>query len=267
MSRMKASAKPATNQETLPFRVRQCEEINSQIVHDSIHRRPGWTQSFLLELDGLAVGFGSIAVDGPWKDKPTLFEFYVQPACRTRAFDLFEVFLIASGARFFETQSNDVLQTAMVHTYGLNLTCEKIVFRDELQTSLAGGGAILRGVTDESEVRACMERRQGGGEWVLELGGADVGRGGILFHYNRPYGDIYMEVNESFRRHGFGAYLVQELKRVCRELGAIPCARCNPSNSASRRTLSRAGFVPFALILTGSFAALNEVGSIARRDS
>jgi hypothetical protein len=30
------------------------------------------------------------------------------------------------------------------------------------------------------------------------------------------------------------------------ELGAIPTARCNPDNAASRRTLQRAGFAPCA---------------------
>jgi len=79
-------------------------------------------------------------------------------------------------------------------------------------------------------------------------------KGGILFHYNRPYGDIYMDVAEAFRGRGLGAYLVQELKRECYALGAVPCARCNPTNVASRRTLQRAGFVPFAHILNGAVA-------------
>jgi hypothetical protein len=35
----------------------------------------------------------------------------------TGGFDLFEAFLAASGARFFETKSNDALLTALVHTY------------------------------------------------------------------------------------------------------------------------------------------------------
>src|SRR6185503_8186047 len=111
---------------------------------------------------------------------------------------------------------------------------------------------ILRQVTAEEEIRNCLEHRQGGGEWLLELDGTVAAKGGILFHYNRPYGDIYMEVTESFRRRGLGSYLVQELKRECYELGAIPCARCNPTNIASRQTLQRAGFVPFAHILIGS---------------
>ncbi len=60
-----------------------------------------------------------------------------------------------------------------------------------------------------------------------------------------------MEVSEPYRRRGLGCFLVQELKRICYELGSIPCARCNPDNIASRRTLQKAGFVPCAHILRG----------------
>jgi GNAT superfamily N-acetyltransferase len=76
--------------------------------------------------------------------------------------------------------------------------------------------------------------------------------GDILFHYNRPYGDIYMKVAEPFRRRGVGTYLVQELKRVCYQGGSVPAARCNPTNIASRQTLQRAGFVPCGHIVKGT---------------
>jgi GNAT superfamily N-acetyltransferase len=62
-----------------------------------------------------------------------------------------------------------------------------------------------------------------------------------------------MESNENYRQCGLGQYLVQELKRECYEMGAVPAARCDPKNVASFRTLQRAGFVPFAHILVGSF--------------
>jgi GNAT superfamily N-acetyltransferase len=228
--------------------------MNCQIVHDSIHRRQGWTLSYLLEFNGIAAGFGSVAISGPWKDKPTAFEFYILPEYRTRAFDFFEAFLASSGARFFEVQSNDLLCTAMALTYGRDISTEKVVFQDQLTTVYTVNGAVLRPVTSEEEIRLCLEARQGGGEWLLEVEGTVAAKGGILFHYNRPYGDIYMEVNESLRRRGLGSYLVQELKRECYKLGAIPCARCSPENVASRKTLQRAGFVPVAHILIGSVA-------------
>src|SRR6266404_638107 len=251
---MQSQARLSSSQEILSLRARFREEMNSQIVHDSIHRREGWTLSYLLEAGGVAIGFGSVAIGGPWKDKPTVFEFYVLPEHRSRGFDLFEGFLAASGARFFEVQTNDVLPTVMVLTYGRDIGTEKIVFHDKLTTAYPANGAILRRETSEEEIRTCLERRQGGGEWLLEVNGAVAAKGGILFHYNRPYGDIYMEVMEPFRRRGLGSYLVQALKRACYQLGAIPAARCNPTNVASRRTLQRAGFVPFAHILDGSIA-------------
>ena len=116
---------------------------------------------------------------------------------------------------------------------------------------LPANGATLRHVTSEAETQAHIEQRQGGPEWMLEVDGNAAGQGGILFHYNRPYGDLYMEVAEPFRRRGLGAWLVQELKRMAYELGAIPGARCNPANIASRQTLQKAGFTPFAHMLTG----------------
>jgi hypothetical protein len=87
---MTFTAKPASNEETLPLRMRYREEMNCQIVHDSIHRRAGWTKSWLLLDGGRVAGLGSIAIAGPWREKPTLLEFYVLPAHRTRAFGLFE---------------------------------------------------------------------------------------------------------------------------------------------------------------------------------
>jgi GNAT superfamily N-acetyltransferase len=247
----RARAHLAAPEEIGPLRTLYCAELNCQVVHHSLHRREGWTVSYLLELDGPA-GFGSIAVGGPWKDKPTIFEFFVRPEHRGEAFALFEAFLELSAAQFFEVQSSDLLLAAMLHTYGRDVASESIVFADRLTTSLAMPGATLRRLTADEEIRTAIERRQGGGEWELELEGQPAGKGGILFHYNRPYGDIYMEVDEPFRRRGLGAFLVQELKQVCHALGAIPAARCNTTNVASRRTLQRAGFVPYAHLLTAT---------------
>ena len=100
--RMPAQARLTTAIEVLPFREHQREEMDCQIVHDSIHRRLGWTQIYRLELSGIAVGFGSVAIAGPWKDKPTAFEFYIDPSHRARSFDLFEAFLAEVGAQFME---------------------------------------------------------------------------------------------------------------------------------------------------------------------
>ena len=211
---MRATATPTSPSAVLPLRVRYRREMNCQIVHDSIHRRAGWTSTYALYLDDTSAGFGSVAIGGPWTGKPTILEFYVLPAHRGRAFHLFEVLLDASGARLMEIQSNNALLAVMLHTYARDVWSEKIVFHDGVTTALAPHGAILQQVTPDEETHAAIAQRQGGSEWRLQLSGEAVATGGILFHYNEPYGDIYMEVAEPFRRRGFGAYLVQELKRV-----------------------------------------------------
>jgi GNAT superfamily N-acetyltransferase len=225
--------------EILPWRELYRQEMNCQIIHDSLHARDGWTQPYLIELAGEAAGYGSIVVGGPWAGTRTLFEFFVLEQQRSRFFEAFEALRSASGADAIETQTNDVMLTAILHTWAHDVASEKIIFEDKLATAYRVPGAVLR-------------KREPEGDWMLlEVGGELAARGGILYHYNRPYGDIWMEVAEAFRGRGFGTYLVQELKRICYEGGSVPCARCNTSNVASRKTPQKAGFVPRAHILVG----------------
>jgi GNAT superfamily N-acetyltransferase len=205
-------------------------EMNCQILHDSIHRRPGWGLEYLLQNHDKPFGYGSVAIAGPWKDQPTVYEFYVTRDYRTRIFEAFETFIAGCESAAIETQSNDPILTPLLYTYARNVYSESILFEDTVTTHLNPAGAEFRRVNeDEAEV-------------LFE--GEPAGKGGILWHYNRPYGDLWMEIAEPFRRKGLGSYLVQELKAQCRARGGIPAARCNTRNAASRRTLQKAGFTP-----------------------
>ena len=228
-------------------------EMNCQVVHDSIHRRAGWTREFGILDGGRMVAYASVAVGGPWSDKPTFYEFYATPARRSRAYALFDAFLSAARPPAFEVQSSDVITTTLALTFARDVTTDRVIFRDGSTTTQQVPGATLQCVTTSADIQSAIAARQGGGEWLLELDGTVIGRGGILFHYNVPYGDVHMHIDESFRRRGYGSYLVQELKRLCYELGAIPAARCNPANTASIWTLQRAGMLPSGLILAGAF--------------
>ncbi len=228
------------------------QEMSCQIIHDSIHSRPGWTEEYLLIEGGANVGYGSVAVGGPWKGKPTVYEYYVLPQYRSRIFDLFIALLASSGATMIETQSNDPLLTVMLHTFAQNVTSESILFHDRLTTSHSPPGAIFRRASPEDAAQIVQQQLDSEAKWLVAVEDTIVAAGDILFHYNRPYGDIYMKVAEPFRRRGFGSYLVQELKRVCYKGGSVPAARCNPKNIASRKTLQKAGFVPCGHILTGT---------------
>lgn len=244
-----ASVAEASLDEIRPLRERYRAEMNCQIVHDSIHERSGWTREYQLISSGRSIGYGSVAVAGPWADNPTLYEFYLLPELRLRAFDCFRRLLEDVRPRRMEVQSNDVLSTVMLHAFASAVVSESILFEDQGPTCLNPLGALFR----HPNAAEAADGSVGDREWrgVVELEGRVVATGGVLFHYNPPYGDIYMEVAEPFRRRGYGAFLVQELKRVCYERARVPAARCNPSNVASQRTLQKAGFVPCGHILTG----------------
>ncbi len=249
---MELSAKAANVQDILPWRDMYRLEMGCQIIHDSLHSRKGWTEPYLLIAGGVAVGYGSIAVGGPWKGKPTVFEWYVVPQYRSQMFDLFSVLLAASGATAIETQSNDTLLTVMLHTFAQSVKSESILFHDKLTTTHSPPGAIARRATVDDAAQLISLELDSEAQWVVEVERKIAAAGGVLFHYNRPYGDIYMKVVEPFRRRGLGSYLVQELKRVCYEQGNVPAARCNPTNIASCKTLQKAGFVPCGHILSCS---------------
>lgn len=225
-------------------------EMGCQVIHDSIHEREGWSREFLLRLGSTTIGYGSVAVGGPWTETPSVYEVYLAPQHRTRAFDAFAALLEGSGARRIEVQSNDVLSTAMLHTFAGEVTSEAILFRDQVTTAYAPPGATFRQASATDFPDAPEHRLRWHG--AVDVGGETAATGGILFHYNPPYGDIFMDVKEPFRQRGLGSFLVQELKRVCWEGGHVPGARCNVGNVASRMTLQKAGFAPCGHILVGS---------------
>jgi GNAT superfamily N-acetyltransferase len=248
------SASETTLERIRRFRDMYRLEMSCQIIHESIHVRDGWTREYLLAVGDTAVGYGSVAVGGPWTAEPTAYEFFVVPAQRLQLFELFGALLRTSGATHVEVQSNDVPAAAMLHTFAAPVTSDAILFQDAARTTHAPAGARFREPTESEAPDESAECRRWRG--VVEVDGVAAASGGILFHYNRPFGDIYMEVAEPYRRRGLGAFLVQELKRVCYEGGHVPAARCGPANIASRATLQKAGFVPCGHILKGPVSGL-----------
>ena len=230
------------------------EAMRCQIIHDSIHARAGWTREYLITVDDMVAGYGSVAVLGPWTDKPTLYEFFVLEQHNLRVLDMFRELLSATGAVMAETQSNDPLLTTMLHIFAHTVEAEAILFEDKRPTALTLPDAVFRPKTVEDDAAIAAQSLDREAGWLVALDGAVAATGDILYHYNRPYGDLYMAVAEPYRRRGIGSFIVQELKRVCYEGGSVPAARCNPSNLASRSTLQRAGFVPCGVLLHGTIA-------------
>ena len=224
-----------TAQALAPLRERYRHEMQCQIVRDSFVRR-GFSHCYGIQADGHLVGYG--LVDHRF-DPGTVHEFFVAPPYRGWAGSMFRSLLEAGDGRHIRTQTNDPLLLLMFHDCATNITVENVLFGDALTTALACPGGSLQRKTGDEE------------EWHVVVDGEIAALAGLLFHYNPPFADVYMEVNEPFRRRGYGSYAVQEVKRVAYELGKVPAARCNPDNLASRRTLERAGLLPCGHVLRG----------------
>jgi len=238
----------------LALREEYRREMNCQIVHDSWHAR-GFTRSFLFTLEEQAVGYGSVG--GVQEDPKTIVkEFFLLPPYRELAEPLFPHLVAVSGATTVEAQTNDPLLSRMLEAFATDLTSDTILFSDAVETHLDAPDVKFGPIGMLDRLRMFRHTVEPVGDWGLKLDSRVVATGGLLYHYNPPYGDIYMEVAEPFRRRGYGSYLVQEVKRICREGGHLPAARTGTDNEASRRTLERAGMAQCGKIVTGSLAAI-----------
>jgi GNAT superfamily N-acetyltransferase len=236
--------------EAAPLRELYRHEMNCQIVHDSFLRR-GFTDPYLLRVEGRTAGYGLVANR---YDPDTLDEFYTFPEYRASALPMFRELLEVSRATRIRAQTNDRLQLLMLYDCASNITTEAVLFEDAYTTHLDCPSAQFRKTTEADRVRLREDKLDADAEWVIESEGILAAAGGVLNHYNPPYGDLYMEVRESHRRRGIGSFLVQELKRAAYERGNKPAARCSPNNTASRRTMEKAGLLPCGRILAGEVA-------------
>ncbi|MDQ2712287.1 MAG: GNAT family N-acetyltransferase [Acidobacteriota bacterium] len=226
------------------------QETNFQIRYDACHER-GWTDSYLLTIDNLTVGYGSIK-GRELSDRDTVFEYFVLPSYRKKASELFRALVAASEAEFIECQSNDLLLSSMLYEFSNLVSADVVLFEDHAVTEYVIPGALVR--RRRSDDQFFEHGTEPAGDYVVELSGEVVATGGFLLHYNRPFADLYMEVREDCRRLGIASFLLQELKRECYLAGRVPAARCNIRNAASRAALIKAGLRVCGFMLTGRVA-------------
>lgn len=245
---MNLSITPASLPHILPLRSLFLQEINAQVRYDACHAR-NWSDPYLISAGGQAIGYGAVKGRDSLEDRDAVFEFYLLPHCRPKAGLAFSELLSASGAPFIECQSNDRFLSSMLFEFAHNISSEAILFEDGTATRLPNPGAVFRLKTDDDFIPWLGD--QDIGDYVLEAGGEVAGTGDFLLHYNPPFADLFMEVQKEYRKRGFGAYLLQELKKACYLAGRVPAARCNIGNKASKACLLKAGFRVAGYMLSG----------------
>jgi len=233
-----------------PLRQLFLQENNFQIRYDAYHAR-GWTDSYLLRAEDLAVGYG--AIKGQERDsRDTVFEYFVLRPQRKNASTIFRQLLLASGAEYIECQSNDLLLSSMLFEFSTSVKSEVVLFEDHAVTEHMVPGATFRPGSKNDQI--FEHGTEPVGDYVIELGGEVVATGGFLCHYNPPFADLYMEVRKDCRCRGIGSFLLQEVKKQCYLSGRVPAARCGIQNLASRATLAKAGLRVCGFMLLGPVA-------------
>jgi GNAT superfamily N-acetyltransferase len=248
---MLARAAKARLKDILAFRALFLQEMNCQIRYDACHAR-GWTDSHVLKIDDLAVGYGSIKgqeIDG----RDTLFECYVVPAFRKWSSLLCPELIKESRAEYIECQSNDPLLSSLVAEFSRDLAADVVVFEDHVVTGHQPAGAVVR--PRRKGDRIFEHAVEPIGDFVLQADDEIVATAGFLLHYNVPFADLYMEVREDRRRRGYGSFILQEVKKACYLAGRVPAARTGLQNQASRAALTKAGLRVSGFMLTGRVSA------------
>jgi len=244
---MAARAIKAKLKQIQPLRALFLQETNFQIRYNACHER-GWTDSYLLTIDDVAVGYGSIK-GRETADRDTAFEFYVIPPFRKWSSLLFRELVAASRITYIECQSNDRGLSSMLYEFARDIRADVVLFEDHAVTEHVIPDAVVR--PRRHADRVFEHKVEPVGDYVVALGEEVVATGGFMLHYNMPFADLYMEVREDRRRLGFGSFLLQEVKKACYLAGRVPAARTGLENTASRATLIKAGLRVCGFMLTG----------------
>jgi GNAT superfamily N-acetyltransferase len=221
---MQIEVRRAEYRDVEPMRGLYRAELNCQIIHDSFLAR-GQSDPYLILVDGRLAGYGAVSNK---YGKGRLNEFYTAPRARGLALPMFRELLAVSEATHIETQTN--------FAHAVRLRDE----RNGRESAVSRRILLVRA--------ACSGRRRTSGRssrmvrlWLAVACCATTIRlTGI---------STYMDVVETERRKGFGSHIVQELNRVCYEIGKKPAVRCNADNLASRRTREKAGMLPCGRLL------------------
>lgn len=244
---MTMDARRVPLEDILPLRALFLQEANHQVRYNACHER-GWSDSYLLAVDGVSVGYGAIK-GREIPDRDTVFEYFVVPPFRKHASTLFRSLLAIARPQFIECQSNDPLLSSMLFEFARSIFADTVLLEDHCVTQLVLPGALVRRRGADDQVFA--HQIEPVGEYVLEQNGEVIATGGFMLHYNHPFADLYMEVRENCRRRGVASFLLQEVKRECYLAGRIPAARCGIRNVGSRAALCKAGLRVCGFMLTG----------------
>ncbi|MCC6289951.1 MAG: GNAT family N-acetyltransferase [Chitinophagaceae bacterium] len=232
---MNTEVRKCGSEDIQSFRELFLNEHAFQFVHNKCHDY-GWSDDWLINVDGVEVGYGCVWGSNNRKERDTIFEYYIIPQYRKLASVIFALFKTHCNVPLIECQTNDPLLSRMVFEFAENINTEAVLFEEDHNTFLKADDIVFRKVQDDDKMD-----NDDNSPYVLDYKGEIIASGGLMLNYNFPYADIYMQVKEPYRRKGYGSFLVQKLKKEAYLQGRAPAARCNVNNHISKATLQKAG--------------------------
>ncbi len=232
----------------LPYRDLYLQAMNRQIRYNATHER-GRSSLYSFVMDEIPIGYAAIKGKNEPTDRDCIFEFFLLPAHRKWASLAFQQLILLTQATYIECQSNDGFITPLLYEFAEQIRTEVILFEDHHVTDLKIPDVTFRPYNDDDKV--FEHQSEPLGDYVLVWNNSVVATGGFLLHYNRPFADLYMEVQAEHRGKGLGSYLLQEVKKACYLAGRVPAARCDLKNKASRGCLEKAGMGVCGFVLEG----------------
>lgn len=269
---MTFSLEVVEREQIFPLRQQYLEELHDFALNEGRLSNKN-CRFYLVNCEGRSVGYAAYIGEGTGLEN-TILEFYLSPECRLMSGAVFESLVKESGVEHLMVRSNDRFLLSLFHEFCSNpivtslhfqlLVPTKFCFRNlSFRPARMDDVEILHALftdpgsrpfhwTDEEATREYIKDDT---FWVLEEDSRLLGVG-VMYKtiYQPQYVDIGMLVASEHRRKGYGAYIVQEITRVCEDRSLIPAAGCNADNVPSRKTLERAGYYPYDRYLLGEIA-------------
>ena len=125
-------------------------ECTFQFVYNKCHGA-GWADVYIISLDELKIGYGSVWGKDKREKRDTIFEFYLKEPFRKYAGHIFAELIKVSGVIFIECQTNDQLLSRMLFEFSEQIYAEAILFEDLCETHLIIPGTLF--IPDKSDKR------------------------------------------------------------------------------------------------------------------
>ena len=130
-------------------------------------------------------------------------------------------------------QTNDHLLTLMLYDCAAGVESQEDPLRRRVHHASHGRQHRLRRITDADKKNIFTHTTEPVGEWVIEAAGEVVATGGVLSTTTDIRRHLH-EVAALAQRRGYGAYLVQGLKRTAYEMVRVSAARSRVERGVSR---------------------------------